>query len=191
MRCSSFCRNFRSRSEGMAKEMPDVTFMVFTPITSPSCRERALGYPAWITVESRGTTAPGWGPACAPTPCQAAVLVSCPTLLRLGRTQGLSLQDESTQSLALPCQHQPGLVSTRAPSAPAASGTAQGSHSRLVPPLPPPSRKPPSTHKCSHRGARSKEHTASKGTSSRTHQVDEGSPRVPKLRQRRESVSRP
>lgn len=40
LRCSSFCRNFRSRSEGMANEMPDVTFMVFTPITSPSCMEK-------------------------------------------------------------------------------------------------------------------------------------------------------
>jgi len=40
LRSSSFCRNFRSRSEGMAKEMPDVTFMVFTPITSPSCMEK-------------------------------------------------------------------------------------------------------------------------------------------------------
>lgn len=55
----------------MAKEMPDVTFMVFTPITSPSCRERALGYPAWVTVESRATTAPAWGPCALPDPAEA------------------------------------------------------------------------------------------------------------------------
>lgn len=112
-----------------------------------------------------------------------------PRLLRLGRTQGLSLWDESMQSLALPCQHQPDLISIRAPSAPAASAAAQGSHARLRPPLP-----PPSTHKHSHRGAQSTQHIpapASKGTSSRTHQVDEGAPRVPKLQQRRESMSRP
>lgn len=182
LRCSSFCRNFLSLSEGMAKEMPDVTFMVFTPITSPSCRERALGYPAWITVKSRGATAPAWGLACAPTLPQAAV----PALLRLGRIQGLSLQDESMQPLALPCQHQPDLISTRAPSAAAASDTAQGSHARLSPP---PSRKHSSTHKHSHKEASSKRHTSlpqpARATSSRTHQVDEGAPRVPKLWQRK------
>lgn len=95
--------------------------------------------PAWITVESRGTTALTWGPASVPTPSQAAVPGSCLTLPRL------SLQDESMQALALTCQHQPNLLSTKAPSAPAASDTAQGSHARLSPPLPPPSREPPST----------------------------------------------
>lgn len=76
---------------------------------------------------------------------QPGVLPVCPPLprlLRLGRTQGLSLWDESMQ-------HQPDFISIRAPSAPAASATAQGSHARLSPPLP-----PPSTHKHSQEGHR-------------------------------------
>lgn len=109
---------------------------------------------------------------------QPGVPVPCPTLPRLGRTQGLSLWDENKQSLPLPHQHLPGLISTRAPPAPASSDTAQGSHARLIPPLPPGSLPP--THKHSHRGAQHKR------THGSTHQVDEGAPRVPKLRQRRE-----
>lgn len=106
LRCSSFCRNFRSRSEGMAKEMPDVTFIVFTPITSPSCRGKdslLSSLHCWgeegnycASLESRLCAHPF--PACCfcclPNPAEAGWgLVP----------RGL----HPTQPLPLPCQHQP------------------------------------------------------------------------------------